>query len=70
MALSKHGIFPEEHVANYMESQALNQSKSQYLIDNFLKESIIPPKGFIEDYLQYLSNDVRNKIHNFILNKK
>lgn len=57
-ARKKHGKSPEETWANYMGAKSVDA------LDNFnaynkLAETIEPPKGFIEDYENYLSNMYR-----------
>ena len=58
---TSHGRFPEETWANYLGAKATGKSKPGYMFDNFARELILPPKGFIKDYKTYLSSTYRNR---------
>ena len=55
-SLLPHGRFPEEHWANYLGSKAVGENSTQYAMVNLSNELSLPPKGFLRDYQQYLSN--------------
>ena len=55
-----HGRSPEETWANYMGNKAIGRSDKAFKWDNFIYEGMFPPKGFITDYKQYLTNTYSN----------
>lgn len=56
MEANKHGKSPEETWANYMGAKAADMSWKKFLFDNWEREDILPPRGFIRDYKQYLTS--------------
>lgn len=52
---NRHGKYPEESWANYVESQAKGWDFEKYRLDNFNREGVWIPKGFIKDYTDYLA---------------
>lgn len=56
----EHGRFPEETWANYMGNKAQGRSNFGYYLDNFAREIMFPPKGFIRDYKNYLRDTYGN----------
>lgn len=51
-----HGKYPEETWANYMGAKAAGWNDLHFKLDNLSREGILPPKGFISDYKQYLTD--------------
>lgn len=63
MQANNHGKHPEETWANYMGSIAAKQDWNTYIRDNYSREGIYPPIGFIDDYKKYLNNLYLNSLN-------